>query len=130
GALVGHVARHLPQALRLRQYVSGGVDPGVEMTPKMREIGRNSWPSSVSGLFIWTRIELFFLGIFYSTTEIGHYAAGLTLASLVVQLPSQMLGALTPHLGRHHDNGDRERVQLTYHRIMRWLGLLVLPICF
>lgn len=130
GALVGHVGRHLPQALRLYQYASRKPAPEVVITGKMREFGRNSWISSVIGLFIWTRVELFFLGFYFATTEIGHYAAGLTLAGLVVQLPAQMLGAMTPHLGRHHDNGDRPRVRRTYHRIMRWLALLVLPICF
>lgn len=129
GALAGHVARHLPQALRLRDYVAHKPDPEATVTPKMKAIGRNSWLSSIIGMMVWTRIELFFLSLYYATSEIGHYAAGLTLAGLVVQLPSQMLGGLTPHFGRHHDNGDVERMRLTYHRIMRWLALLILPIC-
>lgn len=129
GALIGHVARHLPQAFRLRQYVFRRPDPEVSVTPKMKAIGRNSWLSSIIGMVIWTRIELFFLGLYFGASEIGHYAAGLTLAGLVVQLPSQMLGGLTPHLGRHHDNGDIERMRRTCHRIMRWLAMLILPIC-
>lgn len=130
GALAGHVGRHLPQAVGLWRYIAQKPDPGIVVTPKMKALGRDSWFSAAVGMFIWTRMEFFFLGLYFGTTEIGHYAAGLTLAGLVVQLPTQMLGGLTPHIGRHHDSGDLDRIRLTYHRIMRWLSLLILPICF
>lgn len=130
GALVGHVARHLPQAIGLWRYVAQRPDPGIVITPKMKALSRDSWFSAAVGMFIWTRMEFFFLGLYFGTSEIGHYAAGLTLAGLVVQLPTQMLGGLTPHIGRHHDKGDFDQIRLTYHRIMRWLSLFIFPICF
>jgi len=129
GALVGHVARCLPQVLRIREYVGRKPDPGVTVTSNMKVVGRNSWLSSIIGMVVWTRIELFFLGAFFGAGEIGHYAAGLTLAGLVVQLPNQMLGGLTPHIGAHHDKGNIDLVRVTFARTMRWLGLIVVPIC-
>lgn len=130
GALAGHAGRHLPQAVGLWRYVARKPDPGIVVTPRMKAIGRDSWFSAAVGMLVWTRAEFFFLGLYFGASEIGHYAAGLTLAGLVVQLPTQMLAGLTPHIGRHHDSGDRDRIRLTYHRTMRWLSLFILPICF
>lgn len=130
GAIAGHAARHLPQALRVWHYVAGKPDPGTMVTPKMKALGRNSWFSAVVGMLVWTRVEFFFLGHFFGASEIGYYAAGLTLAGLVVQLPTQMLSGLTPHIGRRHDAGDAEGITRTYNRTMRWLSILILPICF
>ncbi|MFC3074800.1 lipopolysaccharide biosynthesis protein [Shinella pollutisoli] len=130
GALVGYVARCLPQVVRIREYIARRPDPDVAVTPNMKAVGRNSWISSIIGMVVWTRIELLFLGAYFAASEMGHYAAGLTLAGLVVQLPGQMLGGLTPHIGAHHDNGNIDLMRVTCDRIMRWLGLMILPICF
>lgn len=130
GALAGYVARYIPQALKIFKYIRQRPDPGVEVEPRMRAHGRNEWFSDGMGLLIWGRIEILFLGLYFSTTDIGYYAAGLTLASLVVQLPAQMVAALTPHMGKHHDNNDLARINTTYQRVLRWITLLMMPVCF
>ncbi|MEJ8476538.1 lipopolysaccharide biosynthesis protein [Roseibium algae] len=130
GALVGHVARHLPQACRAIFYVRQIPDEVVEIQPKMAIFGRNTWFSNVVGMLVWSRSEFFFLGLYLSTTQIGYYAAGLTLAGLVIQLPTQMIAALTPHIGKQHDDNDHARINRTYQRVMLWLCLFILPICF
>lgn len=130
GALAGYVVRHVPQAFRLLHYIRKRPEPGTYVQDKMRAHGRNDWFSDVVGLLVWGRIEILFIGLYFSTTEIGYYAAGLTLAGLVVQLPTQMVAALTPHIGRHHDNRDVARINQTYQRVMRWLTILIVPVCF
>ncbi|WP_417671693.1 lipopolysaccharide biosynthesis protein [Roseibium sp.] len=130
GAMAGHVARHFPQAVRAFFYIFKPVTPGTEITHKMMINGRNTWLSNALGMLVWSRSEFFFLGLYFSATEIGYYAAGLTLASLVVQLPTQMIAALVPHIGKHHDNDDLFQINRTYQRVMRWLSIFVMPICF
>jgi len=130
GALLGYVARHVPQALRFFHYARGaaGDQPPV-MTTKMKAHARNSWISEVIGALVWGRIEILFLSLFFTATITGYYAAGLSLAALVVQLPSQMVAGLTPHIGHHRDSGNMEQIRATYSRVFRWMAMLILPIC-
>lgn len=130
GALLGQMVRHLPTAFALGKYVSGPAPaPGV-VTPAMRTFGRNTWVSSMIGLFIWTRIEFVFLAWNHEVADIGYFAVGMTLAGLVVQLPEQMSAALMPFFGRHHDNNDLDQLERSYRRVFRWVGLFVFPVCF
>ncbi|WP_289035420.1 lipopolysaccharide biosynthesis protein [uncultured Roseibium sp.] len=130
GAVAGHIARHLPQALRTIFYVRQVPTENTKILPKMNSYGWNTWFSNAVGMLVWSRSEFLFLGIYYSATELGYYAAGLTLAGLVIQLPTHMIAGLTPHIGRHHDNDDIDQINRTYQRVMRWLCLFILPICF
>lgn len=130
GALLGQMVRHLPTALALKTYVSGPPQQIGMVTPAMRNFGRNTWFSSMIGLFVWTRIEFVFLGLNHQPVDIGYFAVGMTLAGLVVQLPEQMSAALMPYFGRHHDNDDLEQLQKSYARVFRWVGLFIFPICF
>ncbi|GGB48471.1 hypothetical protein GCM10011316_20750 [Roseibium aquae] len=130
GALLGYVARHVPQALRFWHYARGrkGQRPPV-MTEKMKTHARNSWISEVIGALVWGRIEILFLSLFFTATVTGYYAVGLSLAALVVQLPSQMVAGLTPHIGFHRDRGNMDQIRATYSRVFRWMSMLILPIC-
>jgi O-antigen/teichoic acid export membrane protein len=130
GALIGQMVRHLPTALSLKKYVSGPPQPIGMVTPAMKNFGRNTWFSSMVGLFVWTRIEFVFLGLNHQPADIGYFAVGMTLAGLVVQLPEQMSAALMPYFGRHHDNDDLSQLQKSYGRVFRWVGLFIFPICF
>jgi len=130
GALLGYVARHVPQALRFFHYARRGAgrDPPA-MTAKMKAHARNSWISEVIGALVWGRIEILFLSLFFTATITGYYAAGLSLAALVVQLPSQMVAGLTPHIGHHRDSGNMEQIRATYSRVFCWMAMLIVPIC-
>jgi O-antigen/teichoic acid export membrane protein len=130
GAIAGYVVRHLPQAIRLKFYLKNRPVSEASVLGKMKAYGRNTWFSNATGMLVWSRAEFLFIGVYFTTTEIGYYAAGLTLAGLVVQLPTQMTAAVTPHIGAHHDQGQTERIVRTYHRVMRWLSLIIFPICF
>ena len=130
GAMLGQMIRHLPTALALGKYTAGPPPaPGV-VTPAIRTYGRNTWFSSMIGLFVWTRIEFVFLGFNHEVADIGYFAVGMTLAGLVVQLPEQMSAALMPYFGRHHDNNDVEQLERSYKRVFRWVGLFIFPVCF
>lgn len=130
GAMLGQMVRHLPTAFALRKYVGGPSSAPDVVTPAMRVYGRNTWFSSMIGLFVWTRIEFLFLGLNHEPADIGYFAVGMTLAGLVVQLPEQMSAALMPYFGRHHDNNDIEQLERSYKRVFRWVGLFIFPVCF
>ncbi len=130
GAMIGYVVRYLPQITSLRLFLAGAKERQGLVTKQMKQYGRNVWFSNVVGIFVWSRMEFLFLGLFASPYELGLYAAGLTLANLVVQLPTQMLAGLTPHFSRHHDAQNIEQLVITYQRVFRWISLILFPIAF
>jgi O-antigen/teichoic acid export membrane protein len=130
GAIVGYALRYIPQASRFFFYIRFRPAPGMRLDRKVNEYGRNEWLSDSAGAFAWGRIEILFLSIYVSTTELGYYGAGIVLTGLVLQLPEQMTAALVPHLGRHHDVGETGSLQRTYDRTTRWLSLMIFPVCF
>ncbi|MEO9529850.1 lipopolysaccharide biosynthesis protein [Roseibium sp.] len=129
GALAGYAVRHLPQALAVRRYIASTPETGTRFDSNIYSYARNTWFTGMLGTIAWGRTEYLFLSFYVSPVELGFYAAGLSLAALVTQLPGHMLAALTTHLGELHDQGSTERIEKTYQRTMRWIGLSTLPIC-
>jgi O-antigen/teichoic acid export membrane protein len=127
GALIGHVARYLPQALRVRGYSGHRVQP---LTPAMRSYASNMWLSDLVENMILSRIEFLFLGIFFAATQIGHFAAGLALAGLVEQIMLQISPALIVGFADSHSRNDIKGLQVSYNRVMRMVSLIMFPVAF
>jgi len=131
GAMLGYLVRHLPQGLAIRKYLK--VNPGVAqttVTDQMRRYGRNTWISGALNVFVRTRIEFLFIGWFFTITEVGYFAAGMTFNSLIIQFAMYMLAGITPGFGRLHDTGKDAQFALTYQRALRWMSLILMPACF
>jgi O-antigen/teichoic acid export membrane protein len=129
GAILGHALRHVPQALALRNYQATERAPSSPMTPAIRTYARNNW---LSGLCVTlnSRLELAILGLSFSIVAVGYYAIGLMLNGLVLQLSALLLVSLVPYLGFLHDQRDHPQLVLAYQRSLRWLGIVLAPICF
>ncbi|BAQ15676.1 lipopolysaccharide biosynthesis protein [Methyloceanibacter caenitepidi] len=130
GAILGHVLRHLPQALSLRSYIGPGSSRDVEITKPVRNYARNTWLSGVLHATVETRAELAVIGLYFSFVAVGYYAVGLTMYALVVQLGLFLLASLLPHFSALHDQNDVAGLVLSYQRSLRWLGIVLAPICF
>ncbi|WP_245430363.1 lipopolysaccharide biosynthesis protein [Rhizobium tropici] len=129
GALIGYVARYLPQALKLRSYI----DPASKysrnaMTPEMLRYGRYIWLSDLIEILVLSRIEFLFLGIFLSPTSIGYFAAGLGLAGLIEQIMLQISPALIVNFTEAHARNDQQALDAAYQRVIRIVALVMLPI--
>ncbi|MBD1548957.1 lipopolysaccharide biosynthesis protein [Roseibium aggregatum] len=131
GAMLGYLVRHLPQGLAVRHYLEVKPRPSQDaVTDQMRRYGRNSWISGGLHVFVRTRIEFLFIGWFFTITEVGYFAAGMTFNSLVIQLAMFMLAGLTPGFGRLHDTENDAQFALSYQRALRWMSLFLMPACF
>lgn len=128
GALAGYVVRYVPQGLRLIRYVDLR-RPATPLAPAVRTFARNTWLSNLAGLLVWTRLEFLFIAYWFSAHELGYYAVAMSLASLAVQLPSQLSAALVPFFGRHHDQHDQAALDRLYKRMTQAMAMLILPIC-
>ena len=131
GALIGYVARYLPQALKLRGYIDRSVKPSREaLTPEMLHYGRYIWLSDLIEILVLSRIEFLFLGFFLSTTSIGYFAAGLGLAGLIEQVMLQISPALIVNFTAAHAKNDQPMLNAAYGRVIRIVALVMLPISF
>ncbi|WP_349958799.1 oligosaccharide flippase family protein [Rhizobium sp. ZPR3] len=129
GALIGYVARYLPQALKLRDYVDPAAKYSREtLSPEMLRYGRYIWFSDLVEIIILSRIEFLFLGIFLSPTSIGYLAAGLGLAGLIEQIMLQISPALIVNFTEAHAKSDRQSLDAAYGRVIRIVALVMLPI--
>lgn len=131
GALIGYVARYLPQALKLRGYVDRSTKPLHQaLTPEMRRYGRYIWLSDLIEILVLSRIEFLFLGVFLSPTSIGYFAAALGLAGLIEQVMLQISPALIVNFTEAHAKNDRQMLNAAYSRVIRIVALVMLPISF
>jgi O-antigen/teichoic acid export membrane protein len=129
GALIGYVARYLPQALKLRDYVDPNAKYSREtLSPEMLRYGRYIWFSDLVEILILSRIEFLFLGVFLSQASIGYFAAGLGLAGLIEQIMLQISPALIVHFTEAHAKSDQQSLNAAYGRVIRIVALVMLPI--
>lgn len=128
GALIGHVVRYLPQALRLPGHLRGPVER-VPLTREMRAYGRNMWLSDLIEILVLSRIEYLFFGQLFTSTQVGLFAAGLALAGLVEQLSLQLSPALIVGFADPATRADRAALDRDYARVTRVVLLAILPIC-
>ncbi len=129
GALIGYIARYLPQALKLRDYIDPNARYSQEnLSPEMLRYGRYIWLSDLVEILILSRIEFLFLGIFLSPISIGYFAAGLGLAGLIEQIMLQMSPALIVNFTEAHAKSDPQSLNAAYRRVIRIVALVVLPI--
>ncbi len=129
GALIGYIARYLPQALKLRDYIHPTArHPRKNLPPEMLRYGRYIWFSDLIEILILSRIEFLFLGIFLSPTSIGYFAAGLGLAGLIEQIMLQISPALIVNFTEAHARSDPQSLNAAYRRVIRIVALVMLPI--
>ncbi|MBN9668755.1 lipopolysaccharide biosynthesis protein [Roseibium aggregatum] len=128
GAMFGYLARHLPQMFGLSKYLRGGASEPVAISDQMRRYSRSIWASELLDQLVKTRIEFIFIGWFFSITELGFFAAGITFSSLILQLSVYLAAGLTPGFGKLYDDDAMDQLRLSYDRTLRWLTMLLLPI--
>jgi len=128
GAMAGYLLRHLPQALSVHSYLQPGASQENCVTPKMLEYGNHSWLSAALVILVWSRTEFLFIGWFFSLTEVGYFAAGVTFTSLVYQMALSMTAGMTPKFGHLLDTGETAKLEKSYQRVLRWMAFFLLPV--
>jgi O-antigen/teichoic acid export membrane protein len=79
---------------------------------------------------VWKRSELFFLGRFHGTDQVAFYDLPFALTErLTTLLPGALLGVLLPGLTFVQGAADPSRFTALFSEAVRYLALLVLPIC-
>ena len=129
GAIFGYILRYLPQAIGVARYVDPRRMRSVQVPRRVTTMARDAWVSNLLGMLIWTRLEFVFIGFYCDSYQLGYYTVGMSLASLMIQLPLQLSAEIVPFLGRLHDDENHAEIERLYRGMARAMALLMFPIC-
>ncbi len=130
GAVAGYAAG---QALLALTTLGLLWRPGRTSPALARDVGRYrrfSWAANVCNTFVWSRIEILFLQVFWSYSEVGWFSVALALSALASQGPLLLTGAFLPMFAQKHGQADRAGLQSAFSSGTRVLAMLAFPACF
>jgi O-antigen/teichoic acid export membrane protein len=130
GAIAGYCAGSaVPAALSLRHAKPAGA-PCPELGARVRRYAVYAWAGALSGTFVWSRAELFFLERSTGSAAVGLFTVAVTLANLASQGPMLLTAGLLPYFAANFGKGAVGEMRTAYATATRVLAFLVLPSCF
>jgi O-antigen/teichoic acid export membrane protein len=131
GAVGGYCAGSIvPAVLSLRYAVPGG-SGSPELAARVRRYALYTWAGTLSGTFVWSRVELFFLQHWWGSHPVGLFTVAVTLANLASQGPILLTAGLLPYFAANFGRGMAVgEMRAAYASATRILAFIVLPICF
>lgn len=130
GALLGYILGCAVPAglcvgfLRAWRPLSG------EMRKRVHRFALYSWAGTVASALVWGRLETAFLNHYRGSEAVGLYSVGYTLASLAVQAPILLTGALLPYFSEIAAARDRRKMEAGLQTGTRFLVFVTLPLTF
>jgi O-antigen/teichoic acid export membrane protein len=129
GALCGYLCGQICLALVTLSRIGRRGRLAPSQAREVWRYGRYSWAANICNTFVWSRIEILFLQVFWSYHEVGWFSVALALSSLASQGPLLLTGAFLPMLAQKHGERDRAGLQSAFIRGTRMLALIALPVC-
>jgi O-antigen/teichoic acid export membrane protein len=130
GAIAGYCAgAAVPAVLSFRHVTIGG-PPWPELGTRVRRYALYAWAGALSGTFVWSRAELFFLERSADSAAVGLFNVAVTLANFASQGPLLLTAGLLPYFAERFGRGAVGEMQEAYATATRVLAFLVLPACF
>jgi O-antigen/teichoic acid export membrane protein len=111
---------HLPRARPLQ----------TTLQRRIRLYALYAWGSGLVSIFVWSRIEVFFLQFARGSEAVGLFSASLTLSTLAVQGPVLLTTGLLPFFASRFGLGALDEMRDGYATAVRVLAFLVCPACF
>lgn len=130
GAIAGYCAGSAaPAVLSLRHARPAGTAV-PELRARVRRYALYAWAGALSGTFVWSRAELFFLERSTGNAATGLFTVAVTLANLAAQGPMLLTAGLLPYFATNYGRGAVTEMRAAYATATRVLAFLVLPTCF
>jgi O-antigen/teichoic acid export membrane protein len=129
GALAGYAAGQVCLAAATLSLIWRSAKVSPSLTSEVWRYGRFSWAANVCNTFVWSRIEILFLQVFWSYREVGWFSVALALSGLASQGPLLLTGAFLPMLAQKHGQDDKAGLQAAFTKGTRLLATLALPTC-
>jgi O-antigen/teichoic acid export membrane protein len=130
GALIGYLVGATIQIWPIRDFSSAPSQAAPDVRRRVLRYAKFRWASEIAASFVFARIEVFFLQMYWGVTSIGLLTASLTLANLAIQGPLMLTWGLLPHFSEQFARRDMDGLRQSYAAAARVMGFLVLPACF
>jgi O-antigen/teichoic acid export membrane protein len=130
GALIGYLVGAIIPTWPIRDFWNAPPEAEPDLRRRVLRYAKFRWATEIAASFVFARIEVFFLQMFWGVTSIGLLTASLTLANLAVQGPLMLTWGLLPHFSEQFARRDIEGLRKGYAAAIRVMGFLVLPACF
>jgi O-antigen/teichoic acid export membrane protein len=130
GALAGYLVGAVLPMLPLRDFWGVNAEATLELRRRVFKYAKFRWVSEIAAAFVFSRIEVFFLQVFWGVQSVGLLTASLTLANLAVQGPLMLTWGLLPHFSERFDRRDMASLRSAYSAGTRLMGFLIFPACF
>ena len=140
GVATGAWAAQLPGALL--GYMAGSIVPAVlcatlwkkadrvpnELVKRVAVNATYLWLYNILAIFVWARIELFFLSLFFNSEIVGLFSIGLSLSTLAAQVPAFFALSLLPFFTEQYATRQFHALRANYETAMRVMAFIALPI--
>lgn len=95
-----------------------------------KEFINYSWPllftALIGTLFSWT--DVFFIGYFKTTTDVGIYNAAIPIAALLFFIPNLFVQLFAPLINKNYSEGKIDLIRNLSQQIGKWIFIFNLPI--
>jgi O-antigen/teichoic acid export membrane protein len=130
GAMFGYLLGAIIRVAPMRDFWLEPPELAPDLRGRIFRYAKYQWASEIAALFVFSRVEVFFLQMFWGVTSTGLLTASMLLANLAIQGPMMLTLGLLPHFSEQLARDDREGLQRSYAAATRVLGFLLLPSCF
>ncbi|MEN3794730.1 polysaccharide biosynthesis C-terminal domain-containing protein [Fulvimarina sp. MAC3] len=130
GAIGGYVIGQAALGVFALPLALSGGRPEADLTREIWRYGRYAWAANMCNVFVWSRMEILFLQLYWGPAEVGLFSVAIALAALASQGPLLLTGAFLPVLAEMNGRGDRDEVQRTFASGTIMVALIALPACF
>lgn len=133
GALYGYLAGALfPAAFSLTMLrgISLRQKIDIELRRRVWKFTFNTWLAMIVSAFVWSRMEIYFLGRYWNPHEVAIFTVGLTFAVMVQQVTTLFSGSFMAHFSQLLGSGNNALIQRHYESATRLAAFAVIPIAF
>ncbi len=134
GALGGYIVGSLLPALCSFSLLRGSRTASLLDARLRRRVWKYAiytWLATIVSAFVWSRMEIFFIKLYWTDHDVAMFSVGLTFAALISQAAMMLSGAFLPHFAELSGNGaDMSRISSTYASGTRLLALVLFPMAF
>jgi O-antigen/teichoic acid export membrane protein len=129
GALWGYIiGAWILIAFALRVLHFGG-QLDEELKKRIQRYARFRWAAELTAIFVWSRIEIFFLQTWWGSEQVGLFSVGLTVVGLAAAGPQLLTWGILPHFSEKFGLGDVEQAKTAFSSVVRVMALMTFPAC-
>jgi O-antigen/teichoic acid export membrane protein len=130
GAVGGYVAGLIIPAVYALCLVRYAAPVETPLWLRVRRYAVYAWAANIANAFVWARIEVFFLQLYWDSKAVGLFTVALTLTNLAAQGPILLTTAVLSVLAEKRGKNDTESIRRIFSTGTRLVAALVFPACF